>query len=169
MDLGATICTRGRPGCAACPVAEDCVARTEDRTAELPAARPRRALPERETTMLMLVADGQVLLLPRPPTGVWGGLLSLPEVDDERQVPAALRRLGCELLSMERLPALTHTFTHFRLSIQPLHCLVQRAHTVTDADHRWLPLQALDSAPLPTPVGRLLKQIAANHAASARC
>ncbi len=41
MDLGATVCTRGTPKCAACPLAEDCVARLSDRIASLPMPRPR--------------------------------------------------------------------------------------------------------------------------------
>ena len=36
MDLGATLCTRGKPACDKCPVADTCVARREGRQAELP-------------------------------------------------------------------------------------------------------------------------------------
>src|SRR6185436_4500763 len=46
MDLGATVCTRGKPRCSNCPVAKDCVALREGRVAELPAPRKRKPLPE---------------------------------------------------------------------------------------------------------------------------
>src|SRR5688572_2049887 len=46
MDLGATLCTR-TPGCDACPVSEQCIARKEGRIHELPAPRPRKPLPLR--------------------------------------------------------------------------------------------------------------------------
>ena len=63
MDLGATVCTRSQPRCAACPLAEDCQARAAGRQADFPGRRPRKALPERHTRMLLLRdAEGQVLL-----------------------------------------------------------------------------------------------------------
>ncbi|HVL55913.1 MAG TPA: A/G-specific adenine glycosylase, partial [Burkholderiaceae bacterium] len=45
MDLGATVCLRAAPRCDVCPVAADCVAHREQRTAELPV--PRRRAPAR--------------------------------------------------------------------------------------------------------------------------
>ena len=47
MDLGATICRRGRPDCDRCPVSGDCVARSQGRQQELPTPRPRRERPLR--------------------------------------------------------------------------------------------------------------------------
>jgi hypothetical protein len=40
MDLGATVCVRTRPRCAACPVEARCVARREGRVDALPTPRP---------------------------------------------------------------------------------------------------------------------------------
>jgi A/G-specific adenine glycosylase len=157
MDLGATVCTRSKPKCEQCPVAEDCVAKRDGRTTDLPAAKPRKALPERETTMLIMSEAGQVLLLPRPPSGIWGGLLSLPEIADEQAAPAAARSLGCELVSTEQLPPMTHTFTHFKLRIRPLRCEVRRSSGAHEAGPQWHPWDALDQAPLPAPVRRLLE------------
>jgi A/G-specific adenine glycosylase len=121
-------------------------------------------LPERETTMLLLIENGQVLLLPRPPTGIWGGLLSLPEIADEKEAPAAVRQLGCELVSTERLASLIHTFTHFRLVISPLRCNVRRKNGAAESGPRWLSLDALAPAPLPAPVRRLLEGVASGVA-----
>ena len=45
MDLGATLCTRGKPACDKCPVADTCVARREGRQAELPTPRRARRCP----------------------------------------------------------------------------------------------------------------------------
>src|SRR5438067_1934858 len=54
MDLGATVCTRTAPRCGACPVAQDCIARVDDRIAELPAPRPKKTLPQRSVRMLVI-------------------------------------------------------------------------------------------------------------------
>ena len=81
MDLGATVCRRSRPVCENCPVRLECVAFRKGRQADLPTPRPRKALPERRTAMLLLMDEHMLLLERRPASGIWGGLLSLPEAD----------------------------------------------------------------------------------------
>ena len=56
MDLGATLCVRGKPDCVRCPFAADCVANVTGRQRELPAARPKKTVPTRKTWMLVLKA-----------------------------------------------------------------------------------------------------------------
>jgi A/G-specific adenine glycosylase len=159
MDLGATICTRSKPRCVLCPVAEDCVARRDGRTAELPTAKPRKALPQREATMLVLIENGRVLLLPRPPTGIWGGLLSLPEVTAGNDPEREAARVGCRIVSQRSLAAVSHTFTHFRLTITPLLCEVQSTDLAAEPGARWLAADELAPAPLPAPIRKLLSAV----------
>jgi len=83
MDMGATVCTRGRPRCAACPVQDDCVALQTERIAELPAPRPKKVVPERHATFLLLMHGNDILLEKRPGSGIWGGLWCPPQFDDE--------------------------------------------------------------------------------------
>jgi len=116
MDLGATLCTPRAPACNRCPQAEDCVARKEGRTQELPAPRPRKALPVRRTVMLLIEAEAGVLLERRPPVGVWPGLYSLPECAPE-ELAHCEARLGITI--GEPLPPLRHTFSHYHLDIEP--------------------------------------------------
>jgi A/G-specific adenine glycosylase len=158
MDLGATVCARSRPRCGECPVAGDCVARQSGRTGELPAPRPRRILPERELTVLLLICGDRVLLEQRPPAGIWGGLMSLPELPDGSTAAGAVAARGLRLAGeAQALQPLSHTFTHFTLRIQPLRCLVAGAAAVADQALRWLGRDALEEAPLPAPIRRLLQ------------
>jgi A/G-specific adenine glycosylase len=160
MDLGATICTRSRPVCSACPVTGDCLARCTGRTQQLPTARPRKALPAREITVLILSVHDRVLLLPRPPIGIWGGLLSLPEVPEGSSAEAETQRLGYKLLGTQSLAPTVHAFTHFRLTMYPLRCKVQPLQKIEIAVEptgtRWLLAQELAQAPLPAPIRKLL-------------
>jgi A/G-specific adenine glycosylase len=164
MDMGATVCTRGKPRCGVCPLAEICIARRDDRQGELPAARPKRIVPQRSTRFLVLVDKaGRVLLEQRPPSGIWGGLLSLPELgDDEAADAKALAGYGCAVKTWEQLPALSHTFTHFKLELVPLLGRVTRhANRVADgAGQQWLPIDDLEAAALPAPIRRLLLEAA---------
>ena len=163
MDLGATVCVRGTPDCTVCPMRRECVACREGRQAELPAPRPRKPLPTRETKMLLLTDGDAVLLEKRPPLGIWGGLLSLPEVDwgQGGVVDDVADRHGCRVLTSEALPPVPHVFTHFRLEMRILRCRVARQPLVVNSPAWvWLPLSAVAQAALPTPIRRVLSSLA---------
>jgi A/G-specific adenine glycosylase len=160
MDLGATLCVRGKPDCARCPFAGDCIAYATGRQRELPTARPKKAVPKRQTWMLVLRDGGSVLLERRPPTGIWGGLWSLPEAADESSLAERARTLGAAGLP-ERLAPLTHAFTHFRLEIEPrlaeLSIGRMRTHgEARDEESAWVPLADIDAYGVPAPVRKLL-------------
>ena len=158
MDLGATLCVRANPSCGRCPMAEICIARRDGRQAELPTARPGKVLPEREVEVLLLTDGHRILLERRPPTGIWGGLLTLPEARDEAAADLA-RRQGCRLLDTCELPALRHAFSHFRLTIRPLLCRVEAVGCCAgEAGREWLPIGSVGSAALPAPIRRILLQ-----------
>lgn len=158
MDLGATVCTRGKPGCARCPMNDACVALAQDRIAELPTPRPRKTVPKRSARYLILRHADRVLFEQRPPSGIWGGLLCLPELAAGDDVEAiAHARYGCRVDHVAERPPLTHGFTHFTLTLQPLECRVIAldAHAAQPGI-QWLAEGDLEGAALPSPVRRLL-------------
>ncbi|WP_258129418.1 A/G-specific adenine glycosylase [Achromobacter anxifer] len=158
MDLGATLCTRGKPACNACPVADSCVAKREGRQAELPTPKARKAIPERETCMLVLRHQGAFLLQQRPEPGIWGGLWSLPEFDVSQDPDSASRALGLEPEQRFELAAFAHTFTHYRLHIRPWLVPVRAAGLRESArPERWVAADELGSVALPAPVKKLLQ------------
>ena len=161
MDLGAMLCTRRIPRCEQCPAAGLCIAHREGRTAQLPAPRPRKVLPQRRTTMMILRRAGEVLLEKRPPTGVWGGLWSFPEVDaDADAVAYCLRRYGAEVEVLTALPLVAHGFTHFHLDILPLPLRVRRwPRQAAQPGRAWLSLAQAQSAAIPQPVRRILRSL----------
>ncbi|MBV8636014.1 MAG: A/G-specific adenine glycosylase [Burkholderiaceae bacterium] len=161
MDLGATVCTRGRPNCAACPLAARCLARQQGRTEELPVRKPKKAVPEKSTAMLVLAHGGQVLLEQRPALGIWGGLLSLPELDvAEKTFIQRLQQTAEVHGESDGYTALTpfsHTFTHFKLHIAPYRVdLTCRFELAGEANMVWYDTAKLADAPLPAPVKKLL-------------
>lgn len=156
MDLGATVCTRHQPKCDACPLQAICVASRDGRQAELPGRAARKTLPERASRVLLLTDGRQVLLERRPPSGIWGGLLSLPELPGE-SVETFARRQGCRLRSTQALLPIRHRFTHFRLTIAVLRGDVEATARPTGEDlWHWLPLEQVATAALPTPIRKLL-------------
>ena len=169
MDLGATVCLRTTPTCERCPVAADCAARLEDRIDELPRPRPRKALPQREVAVLLIGRGDEILLERRPPTGIWAGLWSLPEVACGANVAAYCRdRFGADIVAGAAMDPMEHAFTHFRLRLKPLRCTVERwPAQIEEPGHDacvWLPLSEATGAALPAPIKKLLRSLSAAHA-----
>ena len=172
MDLGAIVCSRGMPKCDACPVQPSCLAHAQGLVEELPTPRTRKIIPERSTTMLIMEHDGHLLLVQRPPKGIWGGLWSLPEVE-EGWVPASIHEWQSTpdntdfhakaSVITSRLAAFQHVFTHFRLHIQPyaMRFSGKTRPEIPSIGHqdeaRWVPVTQIDAYGLPKPVKTLLQ------------
>jgi A/G-specific adenine glycosylase len=161
MDLGATLCTRSRPACERCPVAETCVARAMGQPDAFPAPKPRRQLPERAVCWFLFIdADDRCLLMQRPPSGLWGGLWSPVEYSEGMAVEEAAFASGIavgSILSIDSEPRFRHTFSHFHLDIQPVLVRIASAAVVLDrADLRWFEPGAWGSVGLSAPAARLL-------------
>jgi A/G-specific adenine glycosylase len=133
-------------------------------TAQLPTPRPRKALPHRETTMLILQHAGEVLLEKRPATGIWGGLWCLPEVNADEPVEQACRlRFGARVGRVDALPAVEHGFTHFSLTIQPRRVYVTGVEPrAAEPGTLWLPVDDARSSAVPAPVKRILARLSGN-------
>ena len=160
MDMGATVCTRARPKCALCPVQSDCVALQTERIAELPTPRPRKAVPEKHATFLLLMHGNDILLEKRPGSGIWGGLWCPPQFDDEGTARDWLVRNGMEASPSARLETFTHTFTHFKLHITPLRIqLARKPLRAAQAGSVWLDVEEALQAAIPTPLRMLLGKV----------
>jgi len=164
MDLGATLCTRSRPDCVRCPLADGCEAFARGNPSDYPHPKPRRSIPVRETRMLALLNEaGEVLLERRPPAGVWGGLWSLPECAPDLPLEDWCRdRLGALPRRVEKLPSRRHTFSHFHLDITPLRVpLEDEPKAVAEDDgHLWYNPRSPAPVGLAAPVARILREIA---------
>ncbi len=165
MDLGATLCVARRPQCTQCPVAGDCAAHTRGEVERYPAPRPRRIKPLRRSHVLIIEdAGGAILFERRPPSGIWGGLWCLPLFDVAEDWRAgASRNYALELGGdIQELPVLRHSFTHFDLDLVPLLTRPSgiRPALAEHAQQRWIKLQGATLLGLPTPIRKLLDQLA---------
>jgi len=72
MDLGATLCTRSKPNCPACPLKADCKAFLTNTVSQYPTPKPKKVIPERSAVTLLIHSSSEIYLEKRPPTGIWG-------------------------------------------------------------------------------------------------
>jgi len=172
MDLGATLCTRTKPRCVECPLNTECVALKEDKVQHYPTPKPKKVLPEKQAIMLLMQnAKGEILMQKRPPVGIWGGLWCFPQFDDKENAAQWLKdQIGLSLNNASVIAPFNHTFSHFKLVIQPYHVnlggdLKNHKQTplklgVMEADDSfWYNITTEFNGGLAAPVQKLLKQL----------
>ena len=164
MDLGATLCTRSRPGCTICPLQTHCLAYRDNCQRNYPTPKLRRQLPIKATRMLMLQANGgEVLLEKRPPTGVWGGLWGFPECASDIDIKQWCEtQWSLQVVDIQSWAELRHTFSHFHLDITPVKVTVKPlSATIMEAERFvWYNIAQPDERGLAAPVSQLLSLLA---------
>jgi A/G-specific adenine glycosylase len=167
MDLGATLCVRSRPLCAACPLTEHCVARIEGRQGALPTRRPKKIRPQRSAYVVLMVRDdGAVLLEHRPPAGIWGGLWTLPQFDMHEAAQAWLGERGIGE-RIDALPPYFHSFTHYDLTLQPLLVRAKLVASLADGQrYSWYEPRQPAKIGLAKPAIELIRSLDVQPAAS---
>ncbi len=163
MDVGSMVCLRSKPKCEACPLKPMCSSFLHHSQAEYPQRKPGRERPHRHTLMLLHRYEDSVLLWRRPPSGIWGGLWSLPEVAEEK----AIELWQQSFLSTTQAPntiqdaVLRHQFTHYSLDISLAIIEMQDLPgKISDrGNYAWIEIDDLASYGLPTPVRKLLSSL----------
>ncbi len=163
MDLGATLCIRGKPRCLECPYQLDCSAHAQGIEKTLPLSKPRKTLPIRQVTLLILHKRSHLVLLEkRAPAGIWASLWSLPEVNG---IPSAaeIRKICKQRFQLQVEQSVLgqsfrHTFSHFHLDIVPALVTVKTTNTkiMEHTQQIWYNLQHPQAVGLPAPVKSLL-------------
>lgn len=161
MDLGATICKRHKPLCVACPMQHRCLALAQDKTAELPTRKPKKAVPQKHTWALLLInADGHIQLHQRPHKGIWGGLWSLPEFDQLTDLQSHLAQLGLPTHS-QQLASVKHAFSHYKLDIHPHLVELPTSHLQVAENPliQWYAQEQMATIGLPSPIKQILQTV----------
>lgn len=148
MDLGASLCSRSKPICSECPLSINCKAYQLDKTSEYPHKKPKKKIPTKSAKLMLSInSNHQILLEKRPPSGIWGGLWSLPEqrTIDKRTINAG---------------EFKHSFSHYHLQaevVKPITTSKKIIHQVADNNrYAWHNISDLDNLALPTPIRRFL-------------
>ena len=160
MDLGAMVCLKSNPQCEICPITDYCQSWQHNSQASFPQKKPARSKPQKQTLMLLHRYQDCVLLYRRPPTGIWGGLWSLPEVGSKDDISAwQLGHLVCTRLPDQiKTNILRHQFTHYILDISlAVIDLDELPGKISDQQTMaFVANMELPNYGLPTPVRKLL-------------
>jgi A/G-specific adenine glycosylase len=168
MELGATVCTPRAPGCEACPLGRECVARRRGLAEVLPEL-PVRAKPTRVRVAAAVIRDGQSVYVRRLGAQAprWAGLWTFPQVElAARETPkaaarrAALEQLGLAVRVGRRVAEFEHTITRFRIVVQAFEATLDESTTGRAArDVKRVRPGALESLAMPTPHRKLARML----------
>ncbi len=162
MDLGATVCTRTKPGCNNCPIAGSCAAHGDGRETDFPGKREKKTKPHRKIHMVLLHCDDSVYLERRPEAGIWGGLWSFPELGSEEELAGWCEsELRARPADITKLETVHHSFTHFDLDIEPITVRVNDcSRKVADSDDgTWYELASPRKLGIAAPVNGLIQKL----------
>jgi A/G-specific adenine glycosylase len=168
MDLGSMVCRRANPLCGECPVSVDCEAYKQGMTGQYPQRKVRAQIPEKEAYMLLCYPSDipcRILLEKRPPTGIWGGLWSLPQCEPAQEPLEFIEaQYGYQAEKIEEAGAIMHRFTHFQLCIRPLRIQVTTTDTqIRNSSIHWCDQDNISEYGMPKPVNRLVADFFERH------
>ncbi|MCK5881709.1 MAG: A/G-specific adenine glycosylase [Sinobacterium sp.] len=174
MDLGATVCTRTQPKCAICPVQHDCIALEYDRIDQLPGKKPKKIQPIKTTQMLVIqTPDNGIYLYKRPLTGIWPGLYSLPEIDQEDSVAGFMRKqfsLDSKdyTVQTQAIKDFRHTFSHYHLdiSVSQVRLLTHAVRNVSEITSLWYKEHDKPNIGLAAPIVKIVSSLNAKPLAT---
>lgn len=160
MDLGASLCSRSRFDCQACPLNSRCGAFNADKVKAFPHSKPKKTVPKRTCHQLIIRCNDKVLMEKRPNSGIWGGLFGFFEFNTLSELDVFISQQGLET-DLTVLEPFTHVFSHFELTINPHMLNVKHiADVINDRQLVWYPLDQSVEVGLAAPTKKLVKQIA---------
>ncbi|MCJ7935187.1 MAG: A/G-specific adenine glycosylase [Chryseobacterium sp.] len=107
MDLGSEICKPKNPLCGECPVNEDCLAFSLQKTADFPVKTKKVKAEDLALTYYFVHRNGQFLIRQRKDDFIWKKLFEFPS-----SIPAAMESL------ITGSKTIAHKLTHKNLSIE---------------------------------------------------
>lgn len=153
MDLGALVCRPREPDCMRCPLGSACLGPGEGEGRRTTVRTSRRRGKRAFTFLLHRDTRGRVLLVRRPPEGIWAGLWCPPEAGESSvNLP---RGEGAVLA--RRVHRLSHLDLEIRL-VEP-RTRYETAHYGPSPARRWVSARDLDRLALPPVVRAMLESL----------
>ena len=155
MDLGAGLCSRSSPQCNLCPLSKICRANIQNKTKEFPHKKPKKIIPTKQAIMILSRnSQAQIQLEKRPPSGIWGGLWSLPEI-------IATSENSNQIKQSKLIGKFKHTFSHYHLEAAVVSGNKTQSRSQRVEDNialTWHNVSEVSQLALPTPIKKFLYQ-----------
>lgn len=168
MELGALVCTPRQPACDSCPLKRFCRAAATGQTDRYPLRVKTDPTPEHRLVCAVVVKNGRLLLIQRPPEGLLGGLWEFPNgpwKNGEKSTRACVTMVrsvvGLDIKPLDRLTSVRHAYSHFKIHMSVFHCRWQSGRVRLNGPKafRWVPLEKLVELPLHRAVQKIVPHL----------
>jgi len=167
MELGATLCTKGKPACLLCPVNQWCQAKEVGEENELPVPKPRKAQTEMYVYWAAVRRSGKLLLLKRPSDGLFADMWELPGIylkkkpkEPQDILLEQLESIGLSTALRDDPQPFTHVLTHRRLHIQLYQCRsVKGRLSLPKEQWSWIPENDLPDLAISSITRKILQSL----------
>lgn len=159
MELGALVCTPGKPDCDVCPLRKICRAHAEGRETAYPVRKAKKAVPHKQVGAGVIIDDrGRILVAQRKETSMLGGLWEFPGggVEPGETLPQCIARELKEELDLDvrvgpHLITVRHAFSHFTMDLHAYWVRVDRGQpkAIHCADFAWTDRKGIKRYALP--------------------
>lgn len=148
MELGATVCTPTAPSCPTCPVQRFCAAAAHGDALHYPVKAAKKKLPHLHATAVVIKDNkGNFYLRQRPVSGMLASLWEPPATCTTQPNPLGWPESSPHISANAptATTSVTHTFSHFKLTVTVQSHTVNRppAHTTAFAPDALPPLSTL--------------------------
>ena len=135
IELGATLCVKGRPNCVECPLSANCKAREAGTAPDLPKPKPSLKKPVEKRTVLVIrdLDNREVIAYRRPDKGLLAALWDFPTLDGHRSVDDIKHYLtdaGLIVSEILALPKKRHVFSHLVWDMAGYLCAVRKSELI---------------------------------------
>lgn len=153
MELGSLVCTPRAPKCSACPVANMCAARRQEKVNQIPAPRRRAAQRAVHHHAIVITRNGKTLIQQRTGEGMWAGLWQIPTLESDRRLNLleVKKSLAFDLIELKSCGGFDHHTSHRAIRFH-----VFRAKSESRAG-KWLDAGKLKELPMSSAQRRALE------------
>jgi A/G-specific adenine glycosylase len=162
MELGARICTSGRPRCMRCPVRRHCAALAAGVQERIPPPARHKPCPIERRFVLCIERGGRWLIEQRPSDGRWASMwqfVTVPASGGAPGVGLIGREAGLAVRAVRYVGRVRHELTHRRYVFEVYRCRARRAAlsrgTSDSGVRRWRKLSELSDLPMSRPQQRI--------------
>lgn len=162
IELGATVCKK-KPSCFSCPVKKGCLAFLHGEEGDIPVTKKRAATVFLRRAVFVVEQAGKLLVKREEEQGIMQDLYQLPSIEIPEMISgkkaAALLKesFGIEGDFKLTLPEVEHTYTRYRVTLNPVTVYTQASDT--PAGFQWVAFSDLKELPFSSGYRRILSYL----------
>ncbi len=165
MELGATLCSPKNADCEHCPLEADCLAKQNNRVAELPYKSKKKKAPTKQIEVALIKHDNRYLMYKKEDGALLSGFWAFPhaETASQKMVDSVYEDFAISLGKATPIGAVKHVFTHQIWQMQVVGYKVADIYQVDFPQCKWVSLAEMEDLAISTAMRKVIKLLKENY------